>query len=1214
MRICIIFVFLFKLSIFPQQEPNKSPLFLADKTVYKLDDNNNSLPVWIAASDTVINAVNLEIPTIISWDGRVKTIGYTIDSFSKDVSVNRTGRLFKINFKDEDISDLDSGKYSAVMLISGAGIQTVKETLSFEFIPSKGAFAWIEEALSWIQNNFFLLLLNLFEVILLFLLLLFFIKLLYDKVNLSGIIRKDTPIFKQKNSLNVLPIINETGKENEYKGAALGIDDILIYHLQEVSKLSSKEGLKHYWMQRLNRTKSRKEEVQMLNVVGGEFSMDLQKLGDVSIGPVKIPLGSISAILLKIFGGNYVSGALQQYGTQNKLVVRLERKPSLLSFTKPDFAPVQYFEASWPSDTIKKKELSEGVPDVVEELSYKLILELSKDTGTRNWQAYKYFLEGYKLFSDYDKNNTRIDRLRDAVSLWRESIKYDPDFASAHYNLGVAYDIDGNKEDAVFRYQKAIDLNPFLVGAAAHFNLARLYWEKYKDEKRTLTELGKAKQLNPDIPDIYNLEGLVYSNKTDSYAVEAEFYKRAITLSMENPNPVFYYNLSVANFYLNNLDEAQTAAEQAYQLYGEKEKLTGLLQTMGIIHYQKGVNAENRKEDRKAQEEFEKSIKYYREGLLKEPENRYLLKGYRDALFKQKRINDGMRVLKRLIRIYPEDPVSYLDISDYLKSAVVSSEEIQAYNELALVLKSEIDPTKIVRLLNIEGSSLKTRVFKGVAGCIINIMHTLKRMPNQLPEAKEIFDSIFASPFEKMTLVIEAELLQHYGVVLYKLGLSEQSNVFLNKAIELYKNENSYFDLAGAYNDLARANSNWVEQLFLEYLKVWRRENEIRNKKAEGQNGQLKVELTLAVAETDRAFKEADKKCADTDLAFQNTSSNYKNAGYLKRAVSAHLDNADFLMKPQSFRIKGNLVYEWAKQECDKAIQIDHNDFEAFHVKGNTYYYSLQYAKAIPEYEKSIELNFNLRGAHYCIGLCNFYMGEYSKAAEAFRTAIKIDPKYTAPDDLQAPDAYQRLAMSLEKLNDVDGAVKILTEAVNIHPDKVKYHILLGQTLKKRNDLDEAAEEFRTALRLDKENHQKMQHIALLELSDIYADNGADTETARTYIEKAKAIIEELDAEEKERILFKVENTEGWIYLNQNQYEKAIHLLEKTLANFLDEPKYHSRLAYSYEKYADSFNEPKAKNEYINRAVSQWKIVSGFNKNTFYKSLADEKLQKLAKM
>jgi len=172
MRICIIFVFLFKLSIFPQQEPNKSPLFLADKTVYKLDDNNNSLPVWIAASDTVIDAVNLEIPTIISWDGRVKTIGYTIDSFSKDVSVNRTGRLFKINFKDEDISDLDSGKYSAVMLISGAGIQTVKETLSFEFIPSKGAFAWIEEALSWIQNNFFLLLLNLFEVILLFLLLL----------------------------------------------------------------------------------------------------------------------------------------------------------------------------------------------------------------------------------------------------------------------------------------------------------------------------------------------------------------------------------------------------------------------------------------------------------------------------------------------------------------------------------------------------------------------------------------------------------------------------------------------------------------------------------------------------------------------------------------------------------------------------------------------------------------------------------------------------------------------------------------------------------------------------------------------------------------------------------------------------------------------------------------------------------------------------------
>jgi tetratricopeptide (TPR) repeat protein len=1058
------------------------------------------------------------------------------------------------------------------------------------------------------------MLLNLFQVILLFLLLSFFIKLLYDKVNISGIFRKDTPVFKQKNSLNVLPIINETGKENEYKGVALGIDDILIYHLQEVSKLSSREGLKHYWMQRLNRTKSRKEEVQMLNVVGGEFSMDLQKLGDVSIGPVKIPLGSISAILLKIFGGNYVSGALQQYGTQNKLVVRLERKPSLFSFQKPDFAPVQYFESSWPSDTIKKNELPDGIPNVVEELAYKLILELSKDAGTRNWRAYKYFLEGYRLFSDYDKNNTRIDRLRDAVSFWRESIKFDPDFAAAHYNLGVAYDTDGNKEDAVFRYQKAIDLNPVLVGAAAHFNLARLYWEKYKDEKRTLSELEKAKQLNPDIPDIYNLEGLVYSNKTDSYAIEAEFYKRAIELSKDNPNPVFYYNLSVASFYLNKLDEAQASGDQAYRLYGEKEKLTGLLQTMGSIHYRKGINAENRNEPRKAQEEFDKSIKYYREGLLKEPESRNLLKGYRDALFKQKRISDGMRILKRLIRIYPEDPVSYTDISNYLQSANVSPEEIQAYNELDLVLKSETDPLKIVNLLDIEGSSLKARVFRGTAGCVINIMHTLKRIPNQLQEAKEFFDGIFTPESDKMPLIIEAGLLQHYGVVLYKLGLSDQSSIILNKSIDIYKSESSYFDLAGAYSDLAKTNSNWVEQLFLEYVKAVRKENELRNKQISGENGQLKVDLTLAIAETDRAFQEANKKCADTDMAFQNTSFNYKNAGYLKRAVVAHLDNADFLMKPQSFRIKGDQVYEWAKQECDKAIQIDHNDFEAFHVKGNTYYYSLQYAKAIPEYEKSIELNFNLRGAHYCIGLCNFYMGEYVKAAEAFKTSIKIDPKYTAPDDLQAPDAYQRLAMSLEKLNDIDGAVKVLTDAVNIHPDKVKYHILLGQTLKKRNALDEAAEEFRAAIRLDKENRQKMQHIALLELADIYADNGADTQTARNYIERAKVIIEELDEEEKERIKFKVENIEGWICFNQNENEKAVRLLEKTLANFLDEPKYHSRLAYSYEKYADSFTEPKLKNEYLNRAVSQWKIVSKFSGNNFFKALADEKLQKLAKL
>ncbi|HVO74376.1 MAG TPA: tetratricopeptide repeat protein [Ignavibacteriaceae bacterium] len=1211
MKAFTIFMFLFTLSAFPQNQ-NKSPLFIAEKTIYRLDKDNNSLPVWIAASGPEIDSVHLYIPDVIGSDGRVKRIRYIVEP-SAALPVSQSGKLFSLKFNRDDLGDLDSGKYNLLVLISGAGIEPVKESLSFEIIPRESSFAWMEKTVSWIQTNFFLLLLNIFEIILLLLLLAFLIKQLYQKINLSGFFKKDIPVFKQKNSLNVLPIINETGKESEYKGVALGIDDILMYRLQEISKLGSREGLNQYWMQRVNRSKTRKEEIQILNVVGGEFSMDLQKLGDVSIGPVKIPLGSISAILLKIFGGNYVSGALQQYGTQNKLVIRLERKPSLISFSKPDYSPVQYFEASWPSDSIKKNELAEGIPEVVEELSYKLILELSKDTGTKNWQAYKYFLEGYKLFSDYDKNNTRIDRLRDAVSFWRESIKHDPDYAAAHYNLGVAYDIDGNKEDAVFRYQKAIDLNPLLVGAAAHFNLARLYWEKYKDEKRTLTELEKAKQLNPNIPDIYNLEGLVYSNKNDSYALEAEFYKRAITLSVENPNPVFYYNLSVADFYLNRLDDAQTAADQAYRLYGEKEKLTGLLQTMGVIHYQKGIGAETKNESRNAHEEFDMSIKYYREGLLKEPENRNLLKGYRDALFKLKRINDGMRILKRLIRTYPEDPVSYLDISDYLKSADVDQKEIEAYAELASILNSEADPYKIVELLNIEGPSVKAKVLQGAAGCIINIMHSLQRMPDQLQHAKEIFDVIFTSGFKDMKLSIEAEMLQHYGVVLYKLGFSEQSSQILNKAIEIYKNENRFFDLAAAYNDLAKANSNWVEQLFLEYLNAAHKENELKNKKSSGENGQLKVELTLAMDETDKAFKEANKKCADTDFAFQSASFNYRNAGYFKRAVIVHLDNADFLMKAESYRIKGNQVYEWAKQECDKAIQLDHNDFEAFHVKGNTFYYSLQYARAIPEYEKSLELNYNLRGAHYCIGLCNFYMGEYLKAAEAFRTAIKIDPKYTSPDDMQAPDAYQRLAMSLEKLNDLDGAVKILGDAVNIHPDKVKYHVLLGQTLKKRNNLDEAAQEFRTALRLDRENRQKMQHIALLELADIYADNGADAENARDYIERAKAIIENLDDEEKERIQFKVENTEGWICFNQNQYEKAVQLLEKTLANFLDEPKYHSRLAYSYEEYADSFNEPKLKTEYLSRAVSQWEIISKFKDNSFFKTLADEKLQKLTR-
>ena len=1218
----IIFIFCFLAAYsFPQEKVQKSLLQLPDNTTYKLSENNSSLPIWVTASDTAANSVHIEIVNIISSNGELKKINYKIEPDTADIKISKTGRLFSVRFDSSEIAKLDSGKYSLISIISGKNTEPLKEVITFEIVPSKNIFAWLEQGVNWILEHFFTFLWNVIQAILLIFVFAFIIKLIYSILKIN-----------KRNSLNVLPIVNETGKEDEFKGAAEGIDDVLIFNLQEISKLSSKvvseRGSKSNVselsnekqnIQKINIDRNdslqdlQKKQVQTLNVVGGEFSMDLQKIGDISIGPVKIPLGSLSGILIKLFGGNFVTGALQKYGKHNRLYIKLERKTSVLTFRKrrTDLYSTKYFESSWISDTAENNNMTEGIPDAVNELAYKLILELSPDVETNNWVAYKYFIDGYKLYSDFEKNRTRIDLLRDAINLWRESVKLDPDFATVYYNLGVAYEIDGNSEDALFHYQKAISLTPKLIGAEAHFNLGRLFWEKYRDDTRTLAELEKAEKLDPDIPEIYNLKGLVFSNKPNSYSKEAELYQKAIDLSEKNPDPVYYNNLCAVKFYLNQLDEAQSVGEKAYELYKEKPKSSGLLQILGSIHYQKGIKAEISNQVTMAQSEFEKSADYFREGLILVPSDKNILKGYRDALIKLNRTNEGMEILRRLIRIYPEASFSYTDIIEFLKTANVSPNEIEIYRSLGNILQNEQDPIKLNEILKKEESSLlQIKIFKGIMGSIFHILYDDKVTPNYLTQSAEIFNEIFQPQFDNIKSLIDAELFHHYGMVLYKTASYEKSIEYFNKAINIYSIDGRKFDLAQAYSDLARTYTHFVKAVYDNYWRAVSIETGLKMRAETELSEQVKTELKNATENADKIFDQLKQVVQKTDQAYQDASSTYQSINFKNLAVSAHLANADFLLSPEVYDCYKDTAYEQARYECNKAIQIDEKNYDAYHVKGNTYYYLRLYEKAVAEYEKSVQLNFNLSGSHYGLGLCFFEMGEFEKASKAFQTAIKLNPKYTFPDDMTSPDAYQRLAFSLEKLGELEKAEKILLEAINIHAQRAKYHLLLGQLLKKRNDLSESVEELGIALR---DRITGMKYLALIELADIYADTGSDIKTAKKYIDEAKNFVGQNETQIREEERAKLKNTEGWILCRLGKFELAVNLLEETLANFLGDPKYHSRLATTCQKYAASVNDDTLKKELNDKSLIQWKIVTSLKGDDFYKKEAEEQILNLTK-
>ena len=167
--------------------------------------------------------------------------------------------------------------------------------------------------------------------------------------------------------------------------------------------------------------------------------------------------------------------------------------------------------------------------------------------------------------------------------------------------------------------------------------------------------------------------------------------------------------------------------------------------------------------------------------------------------------------------------------------------------------------------------------------------------------------------------------------------------------------------------------------------------------------------------------------------------------------------------------------------------------------------------------------------------------------------------------------------------------------------------------LKKRNDFAEAAKEFSNALKLDRNNSQKMRHIILTELADIYADNYTSIAAARKYINRAKDLIKELKPVANEKIITTINNTEGWIYYNENKYNLSRKLLEKTLINFLHDPKYHRRLALAYQKYAESLSNKNSKKIYKVKSLMQWKIIANLKVSDFYKKEAEEQILELTK-
>ncbi len=115
-------------------------------------------------------------------------------------------------------------------------------------------------------------------------------------------------------------------------------------------------------------------------------------------------------------------------------------------------------------------------------------------------------LDGAQLYLA-GMRNFEAGRIPEAIEFYRRSIAAEPNFAEAHYNLGVLLQEQGRLEEAAESYRRAISLKPDFDDASN--NLASLYTSQQKlDQAIEILERLIAKR--PDFAAAHNNLGLAY--------------------------------------------------------------------------------------------------------------------------------------------------------------------------------------------------------------------------------------------------------------------------------------------------------------------------------------------------------------------------------------------------------------------------------------------------------------------------------------------------------------------------------------------------------------------------------------------------------------------------------------------------------------------------------------------------------------------------------
>ena len=596
-----------------------------------------------------------------------------------------------------------------------------------------------------------------------------------------------------------------------------------------------------------------------------------------------------------------------------------------------------------------------------------------------------------------------------------------------HYNGGCTHLEDGQYDEAVAEFQKAINIDPIFTDA--HSGLGRAYLGQ-GDLEAAENEAKKALRLDSSYQPAHELLAAVKQAYYDRALAHLnnERYDEAIAQFKETINKysnftAAYCGLGRAYLGQGDLKAAENEAKKVLRLDSSYQPARKLLAAVKQAYYDRALAHLNNGRYSEAIAQFKDTINRYSNFTA-------AYCGLGHAYLGQDNLKDAENEAKKALKFD----------SNYQPTRKLLDAVKQAYYNRALAhLNNERYSEAIAQFKDIINKySNFTAAYCGLGHACLG-QSDLKAAEN---EAKKVLrlDSSY-QPARKLLAAVK----QAY----YDQGLTRLKDEKYGEAVTDFRGTISIDPVfTDAHCGLGHA-----------YLGEGNlREAENAAKKALG--------LDSSNQPAHKLLEEIKQVNYDRGRAHWNNEQCDVAVTYFKRAIDMELKEAYCGFSRAYY---GQDALEEAENAAKKVLELDSSNQpahklleeikQAYSNSGHNYLSKKQYNETIAEFRKVIDIDPDHKSAHYYLGKAYYWSGMFADAIYSCQTAIAIDSSNKT--------IYLMLGLAHINTGSYDSAVGQFQKAIDIDRDCKQAHLYLGRTYFKMNKLEDAKQATRKALDID---------------------------------------------------------------------------------------------------------------------------------------------------